>query len=428
MGSSHTYTITFISLEDSKDLSFEYSGPKDEFTNIIETVKYYMFYGSNVKDGIAYFMTVSEQLCKNYEHLAKALEPLKLHKLNALPSWLRKVGTGNHFVVAMNRPVSTDEAIAIQARLNELHGGIPAQQYMEQIEQTAGIIWQNYDIYAHSGDRPAHIGEPDKTKRRCRYCGRTQAEGAKFKKKGHTISEGLGNKSIITRDECDECNAYFGQNAEQDFIKYIDPLRVLFSIQGKESKITEVKGSNYEMQSLNNERKTFEIKIFAEPNNSPDSDTYKLRLEHNGEIVVQNIYKALVKFAFGIIPDNLLPDFARTAEWLSGKIDKQKLPLVRIANQNGFKPAPAITVYIRNNDNKSLPFAIGEFHLLNMIFVYIIPTFTDGEERFCDRNEWTEVLSIFKIWESVGWTWRDFSSLERIKPVTKLNFQQRENH
>ena len=49
----------------------------------------------------------------------------------------------------------------------------------------------------------------------------------------HTISEGFGNKHIITNDECDECNEYFGKYVEPDLIEYLDPFRVFFGVQAR---------------------------------------------------------------------------------------------------------------------------------------------------------------------------------------------------
>lgn len=421
-----TYTLTFISLNDDYDLTLSFCGDEDGFISIVNTIKYWIFGGSDVKDGVAYFMRSSDVFCENWENLTKHLEYLKCHKLKALPSWIRKLGDGTVFTVVTNRTVSRDENFAIRAKLEELQFGIPFEQTMEQIHELTCNLFSNYSVVAHDGHKRICIGETQKNLRKCRYCKRTQADGATFKKIGHTISEGLGNKAIITNNECDDCNEYFGHNIEPDFITYIDPLRVLFGVQGKEHKITKIKGENYEIESTSDFNKTFTIKIFEEPNLDDNKELRKLSLRHNGNIIPQNIYKCLVKYAFGIIPEDMIKHFDDTSKWLLGKIEYRQLPLVHIAYVNGYEPTPRIVLYLRTIDNPSLPFAIGEFHVINMVYVYIIPTFSEDEVKSSNKTEWNTVLDILKHRNSLNWRWKDLSSLNPLEAI--MNFDLKKNN
>ena len=343
-------------------------------------------------------MRSSEILYANCGNLVNHLSYIKSPQLRALPAWIKKVGFDNFFTVVTNRTVPQDESFAIRAKIEELQFGIPFEQTMEQIHELTSSIYSNYSVTAYDGHKRVYIGPSPKENRRCRYCHRTQDDGATFKKIGHTISEGLGNKAIITNDECDECNEYFGQNIEPHFIRFIDPLRVLFGVQGKEHKITKIKGDNFEMELL------------------PD----------NTDIIPQNLYKCLVKYAYGIIPEDFLDRFESTSNWLLGKSEHLNLPLIRIAYINGYEPEPRIVVYIRSNDDVTLPYAIGEFHVLNMIYVYIIPIFTDDESKYCNPDGWQKVLEILKHWNSLNWVWKNFSSLEPIQPTMNFNFSKRD--
>ncbi len=44
--------------------------------------------------------------------------------------------------------------------------------------------------------------------RRCRFCDRDSAD-ATFRTAAHAIPELLGNKTLFTLEECDQCNAFF---------------------------------------------------------------------------------------------------------------------------------------------------------------------------------------------------------------------------
>ena len=78
------------------------------------------------------------------------------------------------------------------------------------------------------------VGERDKSRRKCIYCGGTQVEeNASFKEKAHAIPEALGNKNFIQNEECDICNEYFAENAEEDFSNMLVFNRLKYGLKGK---------------------------------------------------------------------------------------------------------------------------------------------------------------------------------------------------
>lgn len=50
----------------------------------------------------------------------------------------------------------------------------------------------------------------DETNKICRFCGKTEPE-VKFEKRAHVVSEFLGNRSLFSHYECDECNERFSK-------------------------------------------------------------------------------------------------------------------------------------------------------------------------------------------------------------------------
>lgn len=63
-----------------------------------------------------------------------------------------------------------------------------------------------------------------KSPRRCIFCncGSTKVT---FKKDAHVIPAGLGNKSLFSAQECDNCNARAGETVETDLCNYLAPVR-----------------------------------------------------------------------------------------------------------------------------------------------------------------------------------------------------------
>ncbi|WP_410170263.1 HNH endonuclease [Agrobacterium tumefaciens] len=53
----------------------------------------------------------------------------------------------------------------------------------------------------------------DSTTRKCRFCDRAEPE-VSFKGVAHAIPESLGNKTIESMYECDDCNSLFGRGIE----------------------------------------------------------------------------------------------------------------------------------------------------------------------------------------------------------------------
>jgi hypothetical protein len=42
--------------------------------------------------------------------------------------------------------------------------------------------------------------------RKCAFCSKTEFDGASFKADAHAIPENLGNKRVVSHEECDTCN------------------------------------------------------------------------------------------------------------------------------------------------------------------------------------------------------------------------------
>ena len=68
-----------------------------------------------------------------------------------------------------------------------------------------------YELFLFVPTQKIVVGESDKNKRRCIYCGGFLGDNKRttFKEKAHAIPEALGNKKFIQNEECDSCNSFF---------------------------------------------------------------------------------------------------------------------------------------------------------------------------------------------------------------------------
>lgn len=423
-------TITLYAEKES--LPFVINDKSDNhelFDYLIEQIKRSLC-GKVVENGKVFFLPVHENHYNNIErlkeHIEKEYPKLKLPKLNAIVPWLKRVGDGKFFAVCFNRVPPKEETIAIQAQIEELNGGEKMEDILSKTQEIAGGIIDNYEIVSSIPSKRTIYGCDSTRKRVCRYCYRADPN-VMFKKVAHTISEGLGNKFTITYNECDECNEYFGKTCEPDLIAYLDVMRPLFHVKGKDGEINKIEGKNFNVISDTVDKKTlkFEIKQTEDnPNPIRERDgVLTLDLNHSQKIIPQNLYKALVKFSYGIIPNKYLYKFGFTADWLLAKENIDKLPLVMISDGNTFVEHPRVVTYIRKNDRKDLPFAIGEFWIMNSIFVYIIPV--DKDCSFTERKEWETLKQTFRNYMAVNWYYKDFSSTVLKQVGFHFNFEKR---
>jgi len=91
---------------------------------------------------------------------------------------------------------------------------------------------KNYEIIAdyHLGNGEyIYIGNEDKV---CRFCNKAEPE-VTFKTIAHAVPEFLGNKQLILKNECDQCNTFLSNNLENSLDKYTKPFRLVAQIKGK---------------------------------------------------------------------------------------------------------------------------------------------------------------------------------------------------
>jgi hypothetical protein len=70
----------------------------------------------------------------------------------------------------------------------------------------------------------------------CYFCGE-QEGNASFKKEAHIIPESLGNRYLLSNEECDICNGRSGETIDTDFISAMTSFRFNARIRGKDGRI-----------------------------------------------------------------------------------------------------------------------------------------------------------------------------------------------
>ena len=113
---------------------------------------------------------------------------------------------------------------------------IKMKEYIHKIEAEKKMFNDlPYELFLFVPTQKIVVGESDKNKRRCIYCGGFLGDNKRttFKEKAHAIPEALGNKKFIQNEECDSCNSFFAQNTEEDLSNMLMFNRLKYGIRGK---------------------------------------------------------------------------------------------------------------------------------------------------------------------------------------------------
>lgn len=145
----------------------------------------------------------------------------------------------------------------------------------------------------------------------CRFC---QSSEVKFnKKRAHSFPEYLGNKSVFTLNECDECNSKFAK-IEKDLSNFIPP-----------TFITRLKGKkSYRPSCLKGGEQLYGDDEFITLVRDKMSDGNTLNISSQSFDMLK-VYKALLKCLVSILPDENLNEFKSVIEWLKSRHDFEKL-------------------------------------------------------------------------------------------------------
>ncbi|WP_149498655.1 HNH endonuclease [Roseiconus lacunae] len=177
----------------------------------------------------------------------------------------------------------------------------------------------------HNNNRVELRDHETEVNRLCRFCGRGRPE-VQFRKLAHAVSDFLGNRSIISMNECDECNVFFGDGCEDHLSKATMLHRTLAGIPRKHGVESTFKDRMHD-EKLRIDSKPGAVNIrVPEPNSVNDlvvdgelPETIPLR----GDLRSQphspiEAARALVKFACSICPKGELSQIQCAIEWVRG--------------------------------------------------------------------------------------------------------------
>lgn len=211
----------------------------------------------------------------------------------------------------------------------------------------------------------------------CRFCGGRKIDGSvRFGKKAHALPELVGNRTLFTNYECDDCNQLFGDGIESDLGVYLKPYKILAAIRGKNG-FPEIKDEkkgwriSREAGNLIITHKSDERIAFL----SEDEKTIRIEVPRDPYIPV-NVYKAFVKMGLSLIPERKMHLFQDTINWIKGTSNHGFIPPTISSTFIEGPPVPLLSVLLlkRKVDEQPLPYMMMCLLLANTQFHFMVPS------------------------------------------------------
>jgi hypothetical protein len=211
----------------------------------------------------------------------------------------------------------------------------------------------------------------------CRFCGARYPK-ATFNNLAHAVPECLGNHTLFSMYECDECNTLFGNGIENDFGNWSKPTRTLGRIRGKNG-VPTIKSRDGRLRvegapaglAVNHEA----YQDIFEVNEERRELTFRLVRDSYTPV---GVLKAFVKMGLTIFPDAEMPNFGATLAWIREKnhaLGNFSLwPTVRTFMPRAFGGnLISLMALRRKTDGNQLPYAVFVIIYGNELFQVFIP-------------------------------------------------------
>ena len=150
-----------------------------------------------------------------------------------------------------------------------------------------------------------------------------------FKKLAHAIADFLGNQSIVSMNECDGCNDYFGKGCENHLSKFTMLHRTLAGIPRKKKPGSTFKSKDESLR-IDTVSHTVDMRV-PEPHSVDDllvDGELPDEIPFRGDTLSQpyvptEAAKALVKFACSVCPKSELNQCQGAIDWVCGRREER---------------------------------------------------------------------------------------------------------
>lgn len=272
----------------------------------------------------------------------------------------------------------------------------------------------------------------------CRYC-KLSYPLVQFKKVAHVLPQFLGNKYLVSEDECDTCNAYFGR-FENDFKNYLGIIPTITQTVGQSNSFPTFRTPDSELRATLSKRLPIEgsqVEVFKK-------DVMSLAMQfdfENGTVrsnftkhsyIPHNVYKALLKIGLSCLPIQYFIDYSIAVDILlhDRLIAKQfsYIHLTTFPLEVVKFPTPFVLTFSKREEVLGSPTHMVMLYYQNLIFQFFLPNYSRDSHMY-DRHgacvQFCPPLFRYAVSDTLHFTSEivDFSStVKRSKEIQVMDF------
>jgi hypothetical protein len=199
----------------------------------------------------------------------------------------------------------------------------------------------------------------DPKKNTCRFCKKSFPETT-FKRKSHSIPEFMGNKTVISKYECDTCNELYFNLFENELSNFMQLFHTLSGIKGKKNKIPKYKLKGEPI--IEHLPDIISISGISETRiNKKSKNCFEMPFKIP-TYIPEYVYRCLVKICISLIPHNNLPIYQGTIDWLMNLNQKPSIKPYMIfttyPNKCQIPEVFAVLLARKDNCDKNIPHSI----------------------------------------------------------------------
>lgn len=335
-------------------------------------------------------------------------------RIKQLIAYLKALQDGDVFRIVSEDAPTMNKQLAV-LKTEGLEKGIDAREVHSKYLSQWGELTTSYRHYAfgYDGIRIA-VGEGDKTKRICRFCG-GKLPHVKFKDVAHAISEGLGNKLLICNEECDECNNKLSK-LESNLMHYLDVRRAMGGILTKsDGTVPSVEGKGFAIRGNENNQAVLYLEEGVLTQDKDLTKPFHIKLETYESVTHQGLFKTLCKMVIDLLPAGELGHFKETIGWINGSVVDNELPPYLASYGRESVKQPTVDIFLSKNPGTE-PYCTAIVHILDVYFIFILPEVDVDKGRFKTEQSIVAHCTRFTKPYRGGWQFEDSSEYKLANP------------
>lgn len=303
----------------------------------------------------------------------------------------------------------------------------------EMHDEACNYFGERYEVALRQplvSPRPIMLPCDDPALRRCRFCGKDSSQ-VSFRNDAHAVSNLLGNKSLFSPNECNECNRMYGQKYEDHLGKWSNLVRALAQIPGKKNKKPTFKSNDLRIESSRTG-----LSICAPIPHSPQerlADGIPEVIELTGNTASQphipiRAAMALVKMACSVCPPEHLGQCQNGIAWLAGQQEfrMSQFPVYFAFTAGPISDAASEAVLLRRKGDGAEPYLWFVVQFRNFRFQVFVPGCPADAHWASGGSTLPVSLKHYPSQFGPGWpfgptkfSWSDWSGTEPVRTTAK---------